>query len=193
MGRSRNRTASQIKKVRAAFVVSCKNCGVSFQKSQGFGPNRDYCRSECLNLHVQEFFIVSPKLFKTCMECLIDAEVDEIEFNLVNIFVCRPCIQKEIKAKHSEQSAKRRAQELKAMPAWADREAILRVYREAKRRTEETGALHHVDHIVPLQSPIVCGLHIAINLRVITAEENLKKGNRMPRPDGLSSAYDPSL
>lgn len=74
--------------------------------------------------------------------------------------------------------AARRAQKLLAMPAWADRDAIAAVYREARKRTKDTGIEWHVDHVVPLNNKLVCGLHVACNLQIITAVENMTKHNR---------------
>lgn len=73
-----------------------------------------------------------------------------------------------------------RAQTLRATPAWLSPEqwcAILRVYAEAKRRTQETGELHVVDHVVPKISPYVCGLHVPWNLEVVHWRPNAHKGN----------------
>lgn len=47
------------------------------------------------------------------------------------------------------------------------------------------GLHYHVDHIIPLQGDIVSGLHTPDNLQVITAEENLRKGNRYDQTTGL--------
>ncbi len=64
-----------------------------------------------------------------------------------------------------------------ATPAWADREAIAKFYRNAAQLTAETGIPHDVDHIVPLVSPFVCGLHCEANLRVVQMRENRRKSN----------------
>lgn len=77
-------------------------------------------------------------------------------------------------------AARRRASLLRATPAWADNEAILAVYREARQIAELTGAEHHVDHIVPLQGKNVCGLHVHYNLQVLQGRINRSKGNRIP-------------
>lgn len=67
-------------------------------------------------------------------------------------------------------SAKRRAWKLQATPSWANSDAIRSVY---SRCTEG----YHVDHIIPLIHPLVCGLHVENNLQIITATENLQKSN----------------
>ena len=71
------------------------------------------------------------------------------------------------------------AAKLNARPQWADKKKIAWFYKEAKRISAETGVQHEVDHIVPLVSEIVCGLHCENNLRVITTAENRTKSNKL--------------
>jgi hypothetical protein len=75
-------------------------------------------------------------------------------------------------------SARRRAAKQQATPAWANHEAIKEMYAEAAFLTEVLGVPYHVDHIVPLRSKIVCGLHCEQNLQAIEGVENIRKGNR---------------
>lgn len=70
-----------------------------------------------------------------------------------------------------------RARKLKATPPWADKSAIKAIYDFARLRTQSTGIQWEVDHIVPLKSPIVCGLHTEHNLMVITKSMNSSKNN----------------
>lgn len=72
----------------------------------------------------------------------------------------------------------RRAVEKLAMPVWADRKKIREFYKTAVTTAVETGIPHHVDHIVPLQSKWVCGLHVQNNLQVLPGTENATKSNR---------------
>ncbi len=67
-------------------------------------------------------------------------------------------------------NAKRRAKLIQAATSWSDFEAIAEFY-----RLRPVG--YHVDHIIPLQHDLVCGLHVINNLQYLTAEENLQKTN----------------
>lgn len=56
-------------------------------------------------------------------------------------------------------------------PAWADLEVIKTIYKRAERQKKQ------VDHIVPLNNPIVCGLHCEDNMQLLTELENVNKSN----------------
>jgi hypothetical protein len=64
-----------------------------------------------------------------------------------------------------------------ATPVWANHVYIKDMYMLAKLVSEATGIKHHVDHLVPLRSSRVCGLHVEHNLRVIPAVDNCRKQN----------------
>lgn len=83
--------------------------------------------------------------------------------------------------KDAAKAAKRRAFKLNATPNWLSKKHFKDIelfYTQAKQLEKNTGIKYHVDHIVPLRGKTVCGLHVPWNLRVITAQENLKKSNK---------------
>jgi hypothetical protein len=74
---------------------------------------------------------------------------------------------------------RRRAREARATPKWLtpwQRAMIRLLYAQADRLTKLTGEMYVVDHIVPLDGKIVCGLHVHWNMRVIHWKENSVKG-----------------
>lgn len=70
------------------------------------------------------------------------------------------------------------ASKLRAVPPWADLSKIKAIYEEAERLTRATGIPHEVDHIYPLQSKVMCGLHVPANLQILPRSENRSKSNR---------------
>lgn len=84
--------------------------------------------------------------------------------------------------KHPERDcakvARRTAEQLRATPKWANEFFIEETYALASLRSKVAGRRWHVDHVVPLRSKEVCGLHVEHNLRVVLGSENQAKGNR---------------
>jgi hypothetical protein len=79
----------------------------------------------------------------------------------------------------------RRRKHREATPKWLTtlQKATMReIYKIAITMTQTTGEQYVVDHIVPLRSEVVCGLHVPWNLRVITRDENLRKSNKLIAP-----------
>jgi len=112
--------------------------------------------------------------------------------------ICLKCIERERSAVEREERKRRRKRETlrrrnyketaadrrditqkQATPSWVNMQAIKRIYKKAAEISQETGVQHHVDHIVPLQADGVRGLHVPWNLQIITAEQNLAKGNAL--------------
>lgn len=73
---------------------------------------------------------------------------------------------------------RRRSRKLSATPKWANKEKIDAIFLDAARLQQLTGIMYHVDHIVPLVSKKVCGLHCEQNLQILTNFENISKNNR---------------
>jgi len=81
-------------------------------------------------------------------------------------------------AKCAALSSAHHAGKLQATPAWANQGYIEDVYRKAAIFTKRDGTPWHVDHIVPLMSKVVCGLHCEDNLQTLPGVDNQHKGNR---------------
>lgn len=83
------------------------------------------------------------------------------------------------KPRYAAYANARRAAKLQATPSWVNHDELLKIYQLREQVQKATGVEHHVDHIVPLISPVVCGLHVPWNLRVIDGIENRRKSNKL--------------
>ncbi len=69
--------------------------------------------------------------------------------------------------------ANRRAKQKQATPIWANVEEITNIYLNCPEG-------YDVDHIIPINSKIVCGLHVENNLQYLLSSENKRKSNKFP-------------
>jgi hypothetical protein len=79
-------------------------------------------------------------------------------------------------------TTKRKAIKMQAMPKWLTLEHLTEIevlYTEAieLRWLNENQELH-IDHIIPLSNPNVCGLHVPWNLQILSGSLNCKKSNK---------------
>ena len=85
----------------------------------------------------------------------------------------------------------RRRKHRDASPPWLttkQKTEIRSLYQIAITMTKVTGEQYVVDHIWPLRSDVVCGLHVPWNLQVIPRAANLAKSNILP-DDSMALAF----
>ena len=75
----------------------------------------------------------------------------------------------------------RRKRQKQATPPWLTKEQRVSMHRFRLNRPPGMS----VDHIVPIQSDIVCGLHVPWNLQYIPIKQNKQKGNGLPGQEHL--------
>lgn len=84
----------------------------------------------------------------------------------------RKCYHNSDKNLKKRDSANYKANKKQRTPKWADKKKISEIYKNCPKG-------YHVDHIIPLQGDIVCGLHVENNLQYLTPKENQSKSNKL--------------
>lgn len=85
------------------------------------------------------------------------------------------------KGKKNADTALRFAVKMQRTPKWLTKEqkqSIKEFYVMAKELEKVFPWKQCVDHIVPLRGKDVCGLHVPWNLQILSAKDNMQKGNR---------------
>lgn len=121
------------------------------------------------------YYLLSTVGLKYCPHCKCVKEYElyyknSKELDGFNCY-CKSCYYtKTAKYKRCYQ-AKYRAEFSHRVVSWSDVEKIRQFYNNCPDG-------FHVDHIVPLNGKVVCGLHVLNNLQYLTAAENLEKSNK---------------
>jgi 5-methylcytosine-specific restriction endonuclease McrA len=190
------KTRAEAKAVGAKYYftgVPCKHGHIAARKTKG-------ACVDCLKIEWEQGSITRAEYFKQYNKSDAGGEAKQryYEKNRAQVIAraqARPVAEKQAyKSKYKQGNPDlyktltsfRRRRFRDATPPWLTRKQkseIRQLYQIAITMSKTTGEQYVVDHIVPLQSHEVCGLHVPWNLRVITQEENLKKSNKLVAPE----------
>ena len=144
---------------------------------------RDECRAE-IALRQRQYYKDNKETVKKRGKKYYDANKDKMAkwgaqyraANKVAITLKGKRYAKANPHKVNANGAKYRSSKLQATPGWYEHERIILLYKRAQDMTA-MGIPSHVDHIYPLTSNWVCGLHCIDNLQLLSPSENIRKSN----------------
>lgn len=160
--------------------MKCIKCtqerGVEFQRnSTGCGKLSRVCRicdrKRRAEYRARPSFRARNREYQTRYQAS-DANIKQVRLLQMALWEATP----EGRASVAQKSSAYRARRREAIPPWADRNLILAIYKSAAIYRHH-GIPCHVDHIVPLTSRRVCGLHCGANLTLMLAADNMRKNN----------------
>ncbi len=173
------------------------NSGLEFGTYIGYSKRsiENICKTfrELVNSRALNKFILVDKLnyrnallslvkYKFCSACTSIKETKYFHSNISRKDnkqgICTSCsslghkvLYKNNKLYYKINAIKYKVSRFNAMPKWANYKVIKEIYASCPIG-------YHVDHIVPLQNDLVCGLHCEFNLQHLSAQDNLSKGNK---------------
>lgn len=75
-------------------------------------------------------------------------------------------------------------QKILATPPWVSHKEMMTLQRRKLEISAQSGIRHTLDHIVPLNHPMVCGLNVPWNIQIVPHWHNSRKSNAF-HPDQL--------
>lgn len=153
---------------RFGYGTRCKQCDTEYQRERKVEKNQSY--SKWINSEKGGAYKI--KLKAKSKEVKLKKLEEKLEL-LGEVSEQRVL-------KWRKDCLKRNVAMAKATPHWVDKEhklKVMQIYAITQQLQQLTGAIYHVDHIVPLISDNVCGLHVWWNLQPLPEKSNVIKNN----------------
>lgn len=164
------------------MTKSCSKCG-EIKSVNGFtkqSSKRDGLRAECKSCQ-REYYLANRETVLARSKAYREAHPELAEYwkayyvsNKNTVRARQKTYYKNNQHKFLAYSKKRKTQTLQALPAWQSPVELEAYYYMATKFLEG----YHVDHDIPLQGKLACGLHVLENLRLLPASENISKHNK---------------
>jgi hypothetical protein len=145
---------------------------ISWKEAKEKGLKHYFTGKPCKNGHISKRFVLGSR------NCFVCATLNRIRWRTQNpekVLLGRRKTNQKWKKRNKQavnaMSMKRHAHKLKALPKWADLQAIKQFYLQCPKD-------YVVDHKIPLQGKLVSGLHVVENLQYLTKSENSCKNNK---------------
>ena len=155
----------------------CKECDrkkpINKARKQAYNDRYKAERSEFFKAYYQQYYLDRKEQYAERNEKWIEQNRDRWQ-----ILGRQNAAKPKTRARHRFQEAKRRAKKLNATPPWVDMAEIKKIY-------DNCPPGYHVDHIIPLNHPLISGLHVPWNLQYLPALENIRKNNKVEGLDGI--------
>lgn len=161
------------------------------EEASRVGSNRFFPGTECIHGHIAPHYtkywgcceckrIGKNKYRERNVERLRQQDREYARLNSAKRIEASKKWRQENPDKRSAQGSLYRATRRQAAPKWLtkdQRDEIQRIYALSQWMSSATGEDFDVDHIYPLSSDFMCGLHVPSNLIVLSASDNAKKSN----------------
>jgi hypothetical protein len=176
------------------MIKQCSKCSV-FKAYSEFSPDKRVpsgCQSRCKSCNAEHKRIKhseNPEHYRRLVaestarhyEKKLNRNTAYRKNNPDKVYLWKKLDRQKNKDRVNSNNALHRASKNIRTVSWANLEQIKSFYVTANGLSMLTGDWYHVDHIIPLNGKNVCGLHVENNLQILTAKENLKKGNNYER------------
>lgn len=145
-------------------LCKCNQCGEEFKKRTDHVTDNNYCSKKCVGTSMQ----------KKGPWSTTNKDKEALARYMKNY---AQLYAKKYPEKITHNVAKRRAFKRKATPKWADMDEIRFVYKLSLMAKIIHKIPYEVDHVIPLISDYVCGLHVYENLQILPKAQNRQKSN----------------